>query len=228
MTENKKFFSNELAYVVALITLAIGTALMATADFGVSMVVAPAYILHLKISEFFPFFSFGMAEYSLQAVILILTSILLRRFRISYLFSFITAFSYGFVLDGMILLLSLIPEAGFALRIAYYCIGMLLCTAGVSLFFHTYIAPGAYELFVKEVSSHFGININKFKTAYDCTSCLLAIVLSFSFFGLWHFEGIKLGTAICTLINGALISGWTKFFDRFLRFEDKLPLRRFF
>jgi len=68
----KKTFYTELAYVVGIITLAIGTALMEKASFGMSMVVAPAYIIHLKVSEVLPFFSFGMAEYTLQAVLLML------------------------------------------------------------------------------------------------------------------------------------------------------------
>ncbi|MBE5772279.1 MAG: hypothetical protein E7336_13050, partial [Clostridiales bacterium] len=64
----KNTFFTEAAYFLGMILLAVGTALMERADFGMSMVVAPAYILQLKISEFLPFFSFGMAEYMLQAL----------------------------------------------------------------------------------------------------------------------------------------------------------------
>ena len=42
----KKTFYCEAAYAIGLACLALSTALMATADFGLSMVVAPAYILH--------------------------------------------------------------------------------------------------------------------------------------------------------------------------------------
>ena len=54
-------FSTELAYILGILTLALGTALMERADFGVSMVVAPAYLLHLKVSQFYLFFTFGTA-----------------------------------------------------------------------------------------------------------------------------------------------------------------------
>ena len=40
-----------------------------------------------------------MAEYCLQAVLLLAMCLLLRRFRVSYLFSFVTAVVYGVVLD---------------------------------------------------------------------------------------------------------------------------------
>ncbi|MBR7150372.1 MAG: hypothetical protein IKD01_05085, partial [Oscillospiraceae bacterium] len=68
--KEKKVFYTEAAYVIGILGLALGTAFMERPDFGVSMVVAPAYLLHLKISQFFPFYSFGMSEYMLQLVLL--------------------------------------------------------------------------------------------------------------------------------------------------------------
>lgn len=38
----KRVFYTELAYAIGIIVLALGTALMERADFGMSMVVAPA------------------------------------------------------------------------------------------------------------------------------------------------------------------------------------------
>lgn len=228
MNKSNRIFSNELAYILALITLAFGTALMEAANFGVSMVVAPAYILHLKISEFLPFFSFGMAEYSLQAVLLLFTVLIMRRFKLSYLFSFVTAVLYGFTLDGFIWLVGLVDAGTLWVRIPFYFVGMLFGSIGVSLFFHSYISPEAYELFVKEISERMKIDIHKFKTGYDCVSCLLSILLSFAFFGMWHFEGVKLGTVFCALVNGWIIGVCSKFFNKHWQFEDKLPLRHLF
>ena len=55
----KKRFSNELAYLLGNVFVAVGVALMERADFGVSMVVAPAYLVYLKVSAFYPFFTYG-------------------------------------------------------------------------------------------------------------------------------------------------------------------------
>ena len=211
----KKKFYSELAYVMGIVILALGTAMMERADFGMSMVVAPAYLLHLKVSETFAFFSFGMAEYVFQGILLIAMMLLLRRFRVAYLFSFITAVFYGFTLD-------------IALRVAFYILGMVVCAVGVSLLFHTYIPLEAYEMFVKEVSARLGMDINKFKTIYDCTSCAVAVIMSFAFFGFGKFEGVKLGTIICALINGRLIGLCSAWFEGVFEFEDGMRLRSFF
>lgn len=61
--KGKRVFYCEIAYVAGIIVLALGTAFMERSDFGMSMVVAPAYLIHLKVSQFLPFFSFGMSEY---------------------------------------------------------------------------------------------------------------------------------------------------------------------
>ena len=95
----KKVFFSEAAYLAGLAVLAVGTALMEAADFGLSMVVAPAYLIHLVISPVFPVFSFGMAEYVLQGILLVLLMIAMRRVKLSYLFSFVTAVLYGLMLD---------------------------------------------------------------------------------------------------------------------------------
>lgn len=189
----KRTFSTELAYVFGIVFVAWGVVLMEKADFGVSMVVAPAYLLYRWLSPSWSFVTFGMAEYCLQAVLLLAMCLLLRRFRVSYLFSFVTAVVYGFVLDAFMLLGTMLPANSVWLRAIYYVLGMLFCAAGVSAMFHTYISSEAYELFVKEVSAHFGAGINRFKTGYDCVSCLIGVAMSFLAFGLWHFEGVKWG-----------------------------------
>lgn len=83
----KRTFSTELAYVFGIVFVALGVVLMEKADFGVSMVVAPAYLLYRWLSPVWSFVAFGMAEYCLQAVLLLAMCLLLR-FRVSYLFSF--------------------------------------------------------------------------------------------------------------------------------------------
>lgn len=224
----KRKYHTELAYIVGIVTLALGAALMERADLGMSMVVAPAYLLHLKISAFLPFYTFGMSEYVLQAVLLIVLCVVMRRFKKCYLFCFLTAVIYGFTLDGCIALVGLLPLGGMIHRCVYYAAGIVLCAVGVSSMFHTYLMPEAYELFVKELSQKLGTDINKTKTVYDLTSCALSVALSFVFFGFGRFEGVKLGTIVCALVNGRLIGVISRFLESRFDFPDALPWRDFF
>lgn len=169
-----------------------------------------------------------MAEYCLQGVLLIVMALVIRNFRVSYLFSFVTAVIYGLVLDAFMFLGGMLPASLMWQRMIYYLLGMIFCAAGVSAMFHTYISPEVYELFVKEVSSHFSININRFKTGYDCISCLTGVLMSFFIFGLWRFEGVKWGTIVCALVNGWIISRFSAFYEKHWMFYDRFPWRKYF
>lgn len=224
----KRVFYMEISYILALVIMAFAAAFTEKADFGMSMVVAPAYILHLKVSEFLPWFSFGIAEYVFQGVLILLTIAIMRKFKLSYLFSFVTAVIYGTLLDGAMTAIAGLPDGTFAIRVVWYILGTVLCSFAVSLFFHTYLSPEAYELIVKEFAGKFKIEIHKVKTAYDCLSTVLGIALSFSFFGFGVFEGVKGGTVLCALINGFLIGRFTKLLEHCFDFRNKLNLEHFF
>lgn len=224
----KKVFYTEISYVLGLVIMAFAAAFTEKADFGMSMVVAPAYILHLKLSQIWPWFSFGVAEYIFQGLLIVITVIVMRSFKRHYLFSFVTAVLYGTLLDFAMSVISSLPDSSFAMRTVWYVLGTVLCSLAVSLFFHTYISPEAYELIVKEISSRFSVDINKTKTAYDCISTLLGIAMSFAFFGFGVFEGVKLGTVVCALINGFLIGRFTKLLEKHFSFENRFQLERYF
>ena len=226
--KRKRIFYAELAYALGIALLALGTALMERADFGMSMVVAPAYIVHRKLVQLLPWFSFGVAEFALQAVLLLVLSMLMGRFKRSYLFSFATAVLYGVVLDLCISAVALLPGTGTLARLIFYGMGLLLCASGVALLFHSYISPEAYELFVKEIADKWRWKLGRVKTAYDCISCALGIALSFAFFGWGRFEGVKAGTILCALVNGALIGWIDRRLSASLEFQDGLKLRSLF
>ena len=210
----KKSFRSEIAYALGIILLALGTSLMELADFGMSMVVAPAYIIYLKVSQYYAFFTFGMAEYCLQLVLIILLSIVLKKFEKWYLFSFVTAVLYGMVLDFFMRLVSVLPSDAFYQRSILFVAGMLICAAGVAFFLHTRYAPEAYELIVKEISQKKKLDVVKVKTTYDISSLLVSVILSFIFFGFLTFKGVKLGTLLTALLNGWVIGKISSFLDK--------------
>ena len=221
--KGKRIFYCELAYLLGIVILAIGTALMEKADFGMSMVVAPAYLIHLKVSQYIPFFSFGISEYVFQALLLILLSLVTGKVKKGYLFSFATAFIYGTVLDITIRLVALIPYTQLLWQVIYYITGLVTCAIGVAFLLHTYLPPEAYELVVKELSEKYNMTIGKTKTLYDCCSCVLGIVLSLVFFR--AFVGVKWGTIVCAIINGWLIGQISRFLENHFIWKDAFSLR---
>ena len=222
MKEKRTFYS-EIAYITGLIVLAVGTAFMEKANFGMSMVVSPAYIIHLKVSKFAPVFSFGMASYVFQAFLLIILVLTQRKFKKFYIFSFATAFIYGMILDAVISIIGLIHLNGMVFRIIFYIVGLIVSSTGVAFLFHTYLPPEVYDLFVRETAAKWNIAIGKVKTTYYVSSCVLSIILSLIFFG--AFVVIGLGTVVCAILNGFLIQKTGQLLEKIFDFKNALPLK---
>ena len=220
----KKFvLYSEIAFVLGLFLMAFGTALTTYGDFGISVVVAPAYILYLKVSESLPYFSFGMAECVLQVTVLVLLVLVLRKFNAIWFLSFLTAVVYALLLDGSMRVVALLPPNALTLRLVTYILGVLICDVGISLLFRTYVPPEVYELFMKEIAWKLGKPVSAMKTVYDCTSMLVAVVMSLLFFG--TFRGIGIGSVVCALVNGGLIRMITQRLETVLEFRDRFSLR---
>ncbi|MBQ7128686.1 MAG: hypothetical protein IJO19_01710 [Clostridia bacterium] len=217
---NKKItIPSEIAYLFACITISFSVAMITTTDFGVSMIVAPAYILSQKIV-----ISFGQSEYIIQALLFILLCLILRKFKIVFFASFVTGLIYGAILDFWRIVIphfnpNITPVGSlpFELRIVYFIIGALLTSFSVAVFFKTYIYPQVYDFFVKAVSTHFNANRTIFKTCFDCSCLLVAVVMSLVFFG--SFVGIGFGTLIMACLNGFVIGFFSRFLDKFFVFQ---------
>ena len=69
--------SSELIYLLALGLLSFSVAMIASTGFGVSMVVAPAYILSMKLTAL----SFGQCEYIVQGILFVILCLLMGRVR---------------------------------------------------------------------------------------------------------------------------------------------------
>ena len=213
----KKTLYSEISYILGQLFLTFGAALITTAGFGVSMVVAPAYLISEKIS----FMTFGMAEYFTQAVLLRVFCIVMRRVRVKYLFSFVTAFLYGVLLDFW---LWVIPDVPYSMevRVILFAFGAVFTIVGVTFFFKSYIPPEVYELFVQGISERFGFDMGRVKWVYDVASLLVAVGLSFAFFG--TLRGVGVGTLICAAVNGPLISLFSRFLDRRFEFRPAITV----
>ena len=219
----KRIFPAELAYLLALALLAFAVAMLTTAGFGVSMIVAPAYLVSLKVS----ILSFGQAEYALQAGVFVLFCVVMGQFRWIYLSSFGTCLLYGAVLDLWRRLPLFDPQmtAPDSLplwgRLLLFVCGVLLTALSVSLFYKTYLYPQVYDFFVKGVSQKYAVPLPRFKTLFDLSCLLVAVALSLLFFG--RLTAIGWGTLVMAVCNGTLIGWFGKQFDRIWEIRPLFP-----
>lgn len=215
---------SELVYILAQLGLTLAVAIMAAADFGLSMIVAPAYI----VSQKFTIFTFGQWDYIIQGILFIVFCLCMKKIKFTYFVSFITCVIYGTLLDIWRLIIPMLnPEItapgsmSIAVRILFFIIGELLTAITVTLFFKTYIYPQVCDLFVKGVSEKYNLDRTRFKKIFDLGCLVLSVALTLIFFR--KFVGIKWGTVIITFINGVLIGFFSKLYDKYIETIELFP-----
>ena len=213
---------NELAWVIGIVVCSLGVCLCTKADFGLSMIAAPPYILHVALRDLFPWFSQGTAEYVWQGVLLILMCLAVGRFRWRYLLSFGTAVLAGLTIDFWFLLLGgNAPYETLPARIAAFVLGVVLTAVAIAFVFRTSLPIQIYELLVREIANRFGFDVHHVKMVNDIAMFVLSAVMSYFLTGGWN--GFGIGTILITLVNAPMIALLSVRIDRFFSFEPRFP-----
>lgn len=206
---------SELIYLFAIILIALATSLLTAANFGLSMVVAPAYIVSLKV----PFLTFGQAEYVVQGLLFVALCVMLRKFRPLYLFSFAGGLIYGTVLDLWRTVVPWLNPDVYApgafpmeVRIGIFVVGYLINSFSVMLFFNVYFYPLVYEFFVKGLSQRFNLELSIAKRGFDMSCLVIAVLVSFAAFH--QLVGVGVGTILLAFGNGILIKYYGQWFEK--------------
>ena len=226
--------SSELLWVFGTIFVALGVAICSKADLGVSMIAAPAFVIHDAIEALWSGFSVGVTEYIIQGIMLIILCVIIRKFSWKYLLAFVVAVIYGYVLDMFLWLLNDVTLNTVWLRWVMLIIGDTVTAFGVACFFKTYMPLQVYELFVAEISDRFNINIAKVKSCFDISLLIISVFLALVLFGdvgefnlskitSASFHSIGLGTLVTTIINSPIIAFMGKIIDRIFEPSPLFP-----
>ena len=213
---------NEAAWVIGIFVCSLGVCLCTKADFGLSMIAAPPYILHYALRGILPWFTQGRAEYVWQAVLLFGMCLAVRRFRWRYLLSFAAAFVAGKSIDLWFLLLGGNGAyENMAVRILAFAAGELLTSVAIAFVFRTTWPVQIYELLVREIADRYSFDVNRVKMVNDVSLFVLSAALSFLLTG--GFHGFGIGTVLITAVNAPLIALCGKVLDRRFTFDSRFP-----
>lgn len=204
---NKKI--SVINWVLGNLITMLGIGFSTKSGFGLSMIGAVPYILHVYFSQFFAWFTQGTAEYVLEAILLIITCFILKKFKPSFLLTFVEAVIAGLVLDGWFIVLggNSVAETLVA-RIIYFILGLVVTGLGIACFFNTDMPLQVYDLTVVELAKKLNKEQGKVKQIYDLIMLVIALTLSFT---LTHkLTGIGVGTIIITVCNSTIITTWSK------------------
>ena len=232
----KKFNKGaEIFWILGIFLVPLGAAICNKANLGISMIAAPAFIIHSAIESIAPsFFSIGVVEYIVQAFFSILLCLVVLKVKLKYVLAILVGVLYGYVLDMWLLVIGVEPFEEVWLRYIMLVVGCTVTAIGVACFFRTYLPLQSYELFVTEIARKFKFNVNIVKWVYDVALLLISIILALTLFGdvktfNWseiyktNYHYLGLGTLIATFINSPIITFTGKLMDKVMGQDPLIP-----
>lgn len=226
--------ASELLWLFGVLFVALGVALCSKADLGVSMIAAPAFVIHEALARLYEQLTVGVTEYIIQGIMLLVLCLAVWRLNWRYILAFAVAVIYGYTLNFFLWLIDGVEITTVWLRWILLIIGDVVTGFGVACFFRTYMPLQVYELFVTEIADRFHFSVNKTKGVFDAVLLISSIVLALTLFGDaaafdWSsigrasFHSIGLGTLVTTAINSPIISCMGKLIDRFFEKTPRFP-----
>ena len=192
-----KHFSKEVAFLVAMFTNSLAISLLVKSVFGVSTLSS----LPLVLSDIFDSISFGMMNFMVQTVLLMILMAITRQIKAAYIFSFVIGFIFGLMVDGFDLLMVYLPDL-FLLRIIYFFTGWALISFGAALFIKSMMPLMPFDAFVKDMALYFRVKVKLVKTISDLIFVSSAVILSLTFLG--ALVGVGIGTIFMAFFTGSL------------------------
>lgn len=222
-TKRKKIGKmNEAAWILGILLCTLGVCLCTKANFGISMIGAPPYILHLWLRDALPWYTQGMSEYVWQGIILVVTCIAIMRFKLRYIVSFGTAILSGLSIDMWLFIFGGNGAyENMVVRIVAFALGELITSVAIAFIFRTTLPVQIYELAVCEIADRYKLKRDRVKLVNDIVMLAISITLALVLTGGWN--GIGVGTIVITFVNAPLITLAGKVLDRIFEFDSRFP-----
>ena len=191
-------------YTLGLLILAFGIALAVNCKLGVSPVSSLPYVVSLIFNV-----SLGTCTTIVYATYVLLQMVLLRKFQPALLLQLVFSTIFGWFVDGAKYVLGDFCLPTYFGQLAMLAASIVLIGFSLVLYIDVKLAPMPAEGLVGCLADKLGRPFSQMKTAFDCTSVLVAAVLSLVFLG--GLVGIREGTVLTALLVGKMMGVLRKF-----------------
>lgn len=197
-------------YCLGLLILAFGIALAVNSKLGVSPVSSLPYVASLITN-----ISLGTCTTVIYGLYILLQMVLSRKFQPALLLQLVFSTIFGWFVDGAKFLLGDFCLPTYLGQLAMLAASILLIGFSLVLYIDVQLAPMPAEGLVGCISAKNGKPFSSMKTTFDCTSVLVAAVLSLLFLG--RLTGIREGTVLTALLVGKTMGTLRKFVGPWIR-----------
>jgi uncharacterized membrane protein YczE len=197
-------------FIFGIFFMSLGISCVIKSTLGTSPISSVPFVLSLH----FPL-SVGETTFILNMGFLLGQIVVLgRRFQLLQLLQIPITVIFGFFIDLTMAMLHTVVPNHYAEQFVLMLAGATLVALGVALQIIGNVVTLAGEGFVKAIAVRWRYNFGTVKTCFDTSLVILAILLSWSYFG--AVRGIREGTLISALITGSI----SRFFIHYLSYRN--------
>ena len=192
-----------LEYILGLVTMAFGVALMKKAVLGI----APVTSLPLALNEVLPVLSLGTWTILFHILCIIAILIIKRKVELTTLLMFPVGLVFGYFIDFLLWVWRF--ETGLIwLRILFLFLGILVLGLGVSLINDADLMLPSPDGLIRTVASVYHRSYPVVKIIGDCTWVACAAIIELSV--LHRLQAVHIGTVASALFVGRAIKMWNR------------------
>ena len=224
------FLWQHLWLLVSLFVMTLGVALCVRSDLGSSVISTIPFVMSLAgengqapgltIGEYTDIMNFVLVGLQI--------AVLRRRFELIQLLQLVIGFLFGFLLDINMALTSFLVCDTLPMQAVVQLAGCVVLAAGISMEIRCGSVTMPGEGFPVALSKVSGIPFAKVKIYVDVSLVVIAVVLSYLYFGRWLWQVVGPGTLVAMVLVGWLVklcNPHMKWFDRLLHISPDFRRR---
>ena len=212
MNDSKLTIRGELTLILVVIINSLGVVLMLHSGSGISAISSVPY----AFSEVFPKLTLGTWTYIFQSLLILTLMVLRKKFIPEYLFSFVSGFFFGKMVDIHQAWVSQLPYT-IPLRVLYFVLSYLIICFGIALSNRCKMPIIPTDLFPRELADILKREYSKIKVPFDVICLFITGFMTFLCLG--RIMGLGVGTVLAAFTMGKVIGmiekKWIKKFSLF-------------
>lgn len=201
----KELLKRYILLVVGVFLIGLGIAVSKHSNLGISPISSLANVLSLR----FDFFTIGNWLMCTNCLfILVQVAILKKKFGLIQLLQFPISLLLGVFTDIGVWAVSAIPAEGYAVKLIFVLIGMLILALGITLTVISDTVMNVGEALVDVIARVTGRSFGGVKVVFDVSCVASAVLLSLIFFD-FTVQGVREGTVITACCTGFVVKWLT-------------------
>jgi uncharacterized membrane protein YczE len=211
MRGTKRYINRIIVYCTGVLFLAMGVVLSVKSDLGISPVNSLPYV----ISRVLDADQGTITTITFGCYVLMQIPLMGHNFKIKSLLQIGVALLFGFFITNLNKVLVFPIPGHYVMQLILLGVSILSIAAGLLLYIVADIVPQPAEGLMLAIQKKTGWKFSNIKTSFDCTSVLLALLVSVS----WGFGiiGIREGTIIAAVSVGKCVGLLSRWFRPYLR-----------